>query len=410
MNSTKALFNKQAAQKSAERQQLLQRPAYESNVPYITRAFVKEIDLEGGRFNKFNPINSIKADVPQLPKYPDEDSDNSGYPIFYPLLSPHLMLPLKIGEEVIVLFENISNTTLGFWLCRAPEIIQTDDVNFVDAVEKRKLPFITQADKLAGVTTDDIELDELTLSGVDSAGDTSQRFEDLQNNKQPVQVKNVRFKQEIVPHLKKESSGDLVLQGSNNSAIILSLDRSGTKEKTGVVDVVVGRGAALQSAPNVKNSKRDKENIKATEGSVSYDDDAARVIIMMKSNVDTLFKTTQQGAVNDDGKSFVVTKSDAIRIIARSSIKIETQNGNAIVLKPDGEIIIHGSKIKIGTNNSSEQLVLGNKLVAALSRFLDTLNAGNVGNLGAPIPGITAAVSSLRVDLQTVLSQNKFTE
>ena len=70
MNSTKALFNKQAAQKSPERQQLLQRPAYESNVPYITRAFVKEIDLEGGRFNKFNPINSIKADVPQLPKYP----------------------------------------------------------------------------------------------------------------------------------------------------------------------------------------------------------------------------------------------------------------------------------------------------------------------------------------------------
>src|SRR3990167_6684892 len=119
MNPIKTTKNKQAARQNAERQQLLQSPVYESNIPYITRAFVKEIDLEGGKFNKFNPINSIKADVPQLPKYPDSDS-GSGYSIFYPLLSPHLMLPLKIGEEVILLFENISNTTLGFWLCRAP--------------------------------------------------------------------------------------------------------------------------------------------------------------------------------------------------------------------------------------------------------------------------------------------------
>jgi len=412
MNPIKTSINKQAARQNAERQQLLQSPVYESNIPYITRAFVKEIDLEGGKFNKFNPINSIKADVPQLPKYPDND-DGSGYSIFYPLLSPHLMLPLKIGEEVIVLFENIGNTTLGFWLCRAPEILQTDDVNFVDATEKRRLQFLTQADRADGATVDDIELDELTLSGVSSTGDTSQRFEDLQNNKRPAQVKNVRFKQEIVPHLRKESSGDLILQGSNNSAILLSLDRKDTKERTGIVDLVVGRGNSLQSAPTVKNDKRDKENIKTTEGTISYDDDLARVLITMKSDVDTTFRTTEQGNVNDDGKSFVVAKSDAIRIIARSSIKIETQNGNAIILKPDGEMIIHARNVRLGSQNAvNEQMVLGTTLKSLLENLLDEVNRISVptgtGPSGPPIN--TPAFIAIRNRLSTILSQNHTVE
>lgn len=377
-------------------------------MPYITRAFVKEIDLEGGKFNKFNPINSIKADVPQLPKYPDSD-DGSGYSIFYPLFSPHMMLPLKIGEEVIVLFENISNTTLGFWLCRAPEILQTDDVNFVDAAEKRKLPFLTQADRADGVTIDDIELDELTLSGVDSNGDTSQRFEDLQNNKQPAQVKNTRFKQEIVPHLKKESSGDFIIQGSNNSAIILSLDRKDTKEKTGIVDIVVGRGNNTQSVPNIKNDKRDKENIKTTEGIVSYEDDSARVLTTMKSDIDTLFRTTDQGNVNDDGKSFVVAHGDALRIIARSSVKIETRNGNAIILKPDGEMIIHAKNIRLGSQNAvNEQMVLGTTLKSLLENLLDEVSKLSVptgtGPSGPPIN--TPAFIAIRNRLSTALSKN----
>src|SRR3990167_8070474 len=118
--------------KLQQREQLLIGAHHDTGVPFFTRAIVKEIDLIGGKLNDVNPKNSIRARIINL-------TINDNDPILYPMFSAHLSLPLKLDEEVWVFFENISNLHLGYWIRRVPELLQTDDINFVSWRDKNKV-------------------------------------------------------------------------------------------------------------------------------------------------------------------------------------------------------------------------------------------------------------------------------
>ena len=420
----KAVFNKLAAKKQLERDQQLRSIVDDTIIPYFTRAIVRDVDTVGGQLDGINPINSIVADIVEL------ISDGEA-PIFYPMFSSHMMLPIKENEEVWVMFENISNMTLGYWISRTPELIRTDDINKANSLTKHKFDFFLDntISNSEDVTATDIELDESIRTGVDSQDRTSDRFDE---NKTGL---NSRFIKDLVPIYRKESTGDFVIQGSNNASIILTTNRKEQGEETdrqkaGSIDIVVGRGNNAEAKPNELDGIRNGEEEKETEGIISYNSDSARILVTMNSNADTNFQTTQQGAINDNAKSFIVQKSDAIRLVARSSIKIETQPINddgaiidddraSLVIKPDGEIIIHaknGKKIKIGSQNAeNEPAVLGQTLKNILEDFIVKLGtihsiatgAGPSGPIGGA-PNFVTVTDAWKATLVNMLSDKTF--
>ena len=49
----------------------------------------------------------------------------------YPFFPPHISFPVKAGEQVWLITESPSNIgELPLWMCRVPETLQVDDVNF----------------------------------------------------------------------------------------------------------------------------------------------------------------------------------------------------------------------------------------------------------------------------------------
>jgi len=410
----KARINPIAATAEHARVQQLRSVFDDTMVPYFTRAIVRDVDTIGGALDEFNPINSIVADIIEL-------GVTATSPVFYPMFSSHIMLPIKVGEEVWVMFENISNVTQGYWISRTPELVQTDNINKADPHIKSKLRFFTDStiDAAEGVSASDIIGPPVPEPSQDK---TSERAEGENLGLES------RFVEDLVPIYRKESTGDFVIQGSNNALISFTSDRREKDEKkdenkSGTIDIVVGRGNNEQTKPNEKNGTRDGEKNKETEGVISYTDDSARILVTMNSNADTNFKTTPQGGVNDDSKSFIVQKSDSIRLIARSSIKIETQpggdNNSSIVIKPDGEIIIHannGKKIKLGSDKAeTEPAVLGAMLKQILEDFVATLGrihsiptgAGPSGPISSA-PNYAGETSAWKNTLENFLSDKTY--
>jgi hypothetical protein len=124
------------------------------NVRFLYRATVLAVDVLGGKLenptavgsvshsynNKSvtflskigpeNPRNSIKARV--LTDSLDGVTADEDLKIFWPLFPEHIMVPIKPGEHVYVIFED-TNFQHGLWLCKIPG---HEGVNFVKGQSK----------------------------------------------------------------------------------------------------------------------------------------------------------------------------------------------------------------------------------------------------------------------------------
>ena len=244
--------------------------------------------------------------------------------VAYPMLPPHVAIPVKPGECVWILSPSTSEPLPNelYWLCRITSDVNSDDVNFTHLPRKANTPTADQEAEVPETSTADkaesldagaepttaAATDTPTLPAFTNGDDGSfipqtKKVGDKEKKENPFElIANTSFSYstlslEPVPNFMKYP-GDLVLQGSNNSLISLGVDRgiavsapndeqelllSGTVKNaitdgTGTIDIVTGRSRypsppkTLSSAPptpertmlrTTLNQRGFVENIKA---------------------------------------------------------------------------------------------------------------------------------------------------
>lgn len=158
--------------------------------------------------------------------------------------------------------------------------------------------------------------------------------------------------------------GDRVIEGSNNSIIVLGTDRTTDVNsgylttEAGAIHIVVGR-----------------------KGESFSPKDKAFMYMSMKSDPDKDLKLESSGD-NAVAKSTICMKADAVRIMARESLKVVVGKSYFKLLR-DGTIVVEG-KINLGAE-AAEKLVKESFLPVYLKHTHSGVTVGQ-GVTGAVIP------------------------
>jgi hypothetical protein len=272
------------------------------------------------------------------------DGISDAIPVFV-LLSPffqsHLMLPVQLGEQVTIVFEDFQKfgVRYGKWMTRSSEGSPVEDPNFTHS-DRRFLPIYTRQQGTSASLNIGTERFIPNFPNGGDEGNTLSIPERDNSNPYDLLYQSslsnfVPHEYEVVPRWTKRPQ-EFVIQGMNNALIMLGQDRIGyvssetTREQTryaGTIDIVTGRSryrltSSDDSIPDslksrkatsplvVENSRRIDEVDKIPklngrleqmkEGDPDFDHDAARIYISMNTFGDTNFrlKNTTDGAVN----------------------------------------------------------------------------------------------------------------
>ena len=332
------------------------------------------------------------------------------YMIAYPFFPPHICMPVKPGEQVWLMGEKAGDLgTLPYWIARCPESAQVDDVNYTHG--DRRLFTITDLS-----TSEVLESAQATrpiiLPGFQN-GDGTRSGESLSSSglSDPKEAYEVNrdvsewypyLSLEPVPRLTKRPQ-DLVIQGSNNTAIILGEDRGwtyesrpdanarrdlrdslgdlqpsegagGRKNFNGTIDIVVGRGRFLPTLPTLTGSLgsdpeataprtienqwgtvetdknpqiNDLSTISSCEGDPDFKYDSARVYVSMATDGDKNFgiDTSAGNLATPFGQEFTDREAEPFVIMCSDNVRL--------IARKDEEKDINGSIriVKQGTLN-----------------------------------------------------------
>jgi hypothetical protein len=333
-------------------------------------------------------------------------SDGEKMIVCYPFFPPHLSLPLKTGEYVWIIKENIKGVEYYYWMCRKVGIIQVDDINFTN-LERTSIISDMYGKKrdLQGAYTPDSEtLEKMTSLGKSDNSNISQEsYSDfLKNSYSYVN----EFIGEPVPRMTKNSS-DLLLQGSNNAGIHLTTEKflqdyittdadnlkseflgdtppNFDKIKSPAIDLFVNRKKDTSNSSGRGNGPTAIYNTSATSGGINTtrnvsDGDAklshieidkirdvvgnndagsiyeeelsneaqnvgARLYMTNYCDVDVQFDSAIDGLDEQTGPS-LVNYADYIRSIGKKDVRLISQNGESLInMDENGEIKIKASK------------------------------------------------------------------
>lgn len=357
--------------------------------------------------------------------------ENSSPMFVFPFFPSHLALPCKPGELVWAMIENPENSNydIAWWFGKVQTRHIADDVNHTHPArifEYSMTPSILKMQEMEKASQEDptkkVEPGEHVWNELRNGPvfeEDGNRYTDaekliLRGEEEDIFEKLITssnasdlISYEVVPRFRKRP-GDVVLEGSNNSLIVLGSDRTGPLEKTkfdsyaGSIDIVVGRGqtketfgksasttSILDAEPNKKGKELKKELNKSpdvlskTEGDPDFKNDKSRILISQRTSVDDNFGLKSYNSrnfnINDDpqGDSSIVIKSDKLRFIARSDIEIlvtgfnaskspndlprkdqkeDSDNWASIVIKSNGDIVFKPSKlgvIKLGGDDAN---------------------------------------------------------
>jgi len=191
------------------------------------------------------------------------------------------------------------------------------------------------------------------------------------------------------------TQSEKIIEGSNNTSIVLGRDRPSTRlsgyggaghTQAGSIDIVVGRWGS--QARSFIEGERAYVN-------PSFDNDAARIYISQKTDIDRNFRIAGGNQSTDsDGKSAIALKADGIRVIAREGIKLVTRTDTR---NSQGGIIdgIEGVSLIAGDDDSKmEPMVLGNQM-AGLGRAL----ADQVSSLNGIVDSLLSAQMLMNVEV-----------
>ncbi len=246
----------------------------------------------------------------QIKTLVEGDEKKTPLNLYYPFFSSHFVLPVKPGEFVFAINAD-SASPFGYWMTRIPGTLTTEDVNYSHNDRKfiipgPALPPAEAGSKFRkpgfpnGLSTDSVDPeaefdeDKENLEKSRFLIDDRSGYENIWNNF--FEGPDNWFVPEPVPRLTKRP-GDLILQGSNNSTIILGSDRGygatnrPSPEKSnaspgefgtplaGSVDIVVGRGritdvdSVLDKLPADNNSLTRPRVIENTRAACETDKD-----------------------------------------------------------------------------------------------------------------------------------------
>lgn len=316
-------------------------------------------------------------------------------PLFvFPFFPSHISLPCKPGEFVWAFFENSPSLDVSglqaYWLCRISEPHVVDDVNHTHAprvFEPTLFPTSINNFEENNETIHELRNGPVIISkieekeervtsaeGVVLKGEKEDIFESLVTDTDAAKLMSY----EAIPRYRKRP-GDIALEGTNNTLIVLGTDRSGAaaeysnpeleediakrerialypadhfREAAGSIDLVVGRGQTPETFGTeastiriTKNSEDEKVEIKKEldksyskmlekEGNPDFKNDRSRIVISQRTKTDRKFDLDQHNdhflnpkvKDSDEGDAAIVIKSDKVRIIARSDAQILVTN------------------------------------------------------------------------------------
>lgn len=178
------------------------------------------LSIENNKFIDYMPINSIIVQIV------DRGTSTSGDKpvIAFPFFPPHISLPVKPGEYVWLVGENNKGSEVYYWMCRKVGIRQLDDLNFTHL--ERQIPIYDRYDELFGlasqvITDDDLELVNNMNANINGSLPSEDSIDMIHKSSNAY---NTEFTPEPVPRQVKKCS-DLLIQGSNNSHIMLGVEK-----------------------------------------------------------------------------------------------------------------------------------------------------------------------------------------
>jgi hypothetical protein len=358
-------------------------------------------------------------------------SDTS--PMFvFPFFPSHLSLPCKPGEMVWVMIEKpeAKDIDIAYWFGRVVEPHTSDDVNHSHpgrSLESSMFPDTKDRhDNEKGGSADSGEnvWHELRNAPVRNVGNS--RFtagegtllrgadEDVFERLITDTSAAALMSYESVPRFNKRP-GDVAIEGTNNTLIVLGTDRSGplqtgedvTGVGVGAIDIVAGRGqiedtygveaktTSIRDANGKKKGTELKKELnkspdvlKSTEGDPDMLNDRSRVLVSQRTMVDSKFGLSSYSSgvgVSDsaEGDAAIVIKSDKVRLIARSDVQIlvtgfsedikkapngqlrkdensSTDKWGSITIKSNGDVVISPSEkgyIKLGSDAADKAIL-----------------------------------------------------
>jgi hypothetical protein len=330
----------------------------------LYRVLVVEIDLEGGNLDRdeeepLNPPNSFRGRI--LTRSRDKFTEVEDLPIFWPLFS-HDIMPIKEGEHVYALFEDNEEKSHGLWIARIPEPSPLDNVNVIPG---------------------DLKFEEDPDNDFSSVG-KDQAVQDVDEKPEEVPLSDTFTTEDVPPFTARV--GDRVIQGSNNTTIILGRDRpsdvdSGEVDGAGTIDIVAGRDGSED---------------------LSMADDASRIYISMNSDVDSNLDI--QVGESAGPAACIALKSDEMRIVARNGMKVVVEGG---------DMFVNADTVNVAPNTTTEPAVLGDTLKefleAIIKAIIDHDHNSSVGpttpTIGGPAgAGEVSSMEELKSKLDDMLS------
>jgi hypothetical protein len=398
------------------------RSTFLGNNQVLHKAIVIEVITDPAQIDepslRYLPTNSILGKIISN----NENAENDIDTVLFPLFSSHFMLPVKPGETVFAIFEDIkeTGTRIGYWISRVPNIRTVEDANYTH--HDRKFDQLNDP-SVINKTSDREFLNERILGPDFNNGgggesnktlikDKNSQFDPFEQIKQESESFK-KFTLEPVPRWNKRP-GEYVFQGSNNTIAIFGEDRSGgtdyeddEKGFSGTIDFIVGRGRFLPlenedpelTAPRIiKNSRGNIETDKApyrrgetkkdnvNEGNPDYINDAARWLTSMQMEADRKFQIVLNSAgslslpnINDligtNNRSFAVGKADHVRLIARKDVThgiagtvllyregVQDEDLGYFFIDETGKIQIESTKVYLGKSvEEKEPYILWSK-------------------------------------------------
>lgn len=341
--------------------------------------------------------------------------------ILYPFLPPNLSLPCNPGEQVWVIFEDQEGTRndLGYWMWRIVGPSFAEDVNHTHHHRAHDPAFVKGTkDSFQGRgsvphefrngSVGDVDGERYAIAESASLPDLGHdAYENILTDSDAAKLSHM----ESVPRFRKRP-GDVVLEGTNNSLIVLGRDRVNSiaeydsdqsrgnvpkipdsdvqEDGAGSIDVVVGRGQTPRTGGNVVQNSlnrnelaKDQTNLVPEEGDPDLRNDRSRIALFQKTRLDANLELDQfnvsEFSISDErnGEGGIVIKSDKLRFIARSDVEIvvkggardssgrfvdgdDTSSWAALVIKANGDIVIRPAEngvIKLGADDADKAIV-----------------------------------------------------
>jgi len=223
---------------------------------------------------------------------------------------------------------------------------------------------------------------------------------DLENatERERLQLEGIANSKKIepIPNFRKAPSEDIHVNGQNNCQIVTGRDRP-----AGLLSGYGGRGDTQSASIDIVVGRHiPPEGVEDESGDIIYVDpnfekDAARIHISQRTDVDNNFNISDGKVGNSVGRSGIVLKADAIRIVGREGIKLVTKTERMNSL--DGEILLtKGIDLIAGNKGGQLQpLVKGRNLVKFLNQIQDDLVA---------IVGMINSLATKQVALDAILA------